>query len=126
MDDERIKQSIADKGIRWHFSPPLAPHFGGIHETMVKAAKKAMYAILGKADVNDEELMTAMIGAEGLINSRPLTYHSANPLADVLLTPNLFFHRHIVGQFAPSTVDETYFNPRNTRANSPFLDEMDA
>ena len=34
------------------------------HEKMIKAAKKAIYAILGKADVNDEELMTAIIGAE--------------------------------------------------------------
>ena len=64
---------------------------------MVKAAKKAMYAILGKADVNDEELMTAMIGAEGLINSRPLTYQSANPLDDVPLTPNHFLHGQIGG-----------------------------
>ena len=61
LDNERIKQSIADKGIRWHFNPPFAPHFGGVHETMIKAAKKAIYAILGKADVNDEELMTAII-----------------------------------------------------------------
>ena len=48
LDDERIKQSIAVKEIRWHFNPPFVPHFGGVHETIVKATKKAMYAILGK------------------------------------------------------------------------------
>ena len=29
---------------------------------------------MGNADINDEELVTAFVGAEGLINSRPLTY----------------------------------------------------
>ena len=74
LDDSRIKQSISNKGISWHFNPPSAPHFGGFHETMIKAAKRAMHAILRNADVTDEELMRAMIDAEGLINSRPLTY----------------------------------------------------
>ena len=112
LDESRIKQFISNKGISWHFNPPLAPHFGGVHETMIKAAKRAMQAILGPADVTDEELMTAMIGAEGLINSRPLTYQSANPADDVPFTPNHFLHGQIGGQFAPESCDETAFNPR--------------
>ena len=112
LDNERIKLSIADKGIRWHYNPPFAPHFGGVHETMIKAAKKAIYAILGKADFNDEELMTEIIGAEGLISSRPLTYQSANPSDDVPLNPNHFLHGQIGGQFEPSSVDETTLNPQ--------------
>ena len=55
------------------FQSAVCSHFGGVHEIMNKAAKKAIYAILGKADVNDEELMTAIIRANGLINSRPIS-----------------------------------------------------
>jgi len=51
------------------FQPP--PHFGGVHETMIKAAKKALYGILGNVDETDEELMTAFTGSEGLVNSHP-------------------------------------------------------
>jgi len=41
---------------------------------MIKAAKKAIYATLSSADVSDEELLSEVVGAEGLINSHPLTY----------------------------------------------------
>ena len=112
LDENKINQSIANKGITWHFNPPLAPHFGGVHEVMIKSAKKAIHAILGKADITDEELTTAMTGAEGLINSRPLTYQSANPLDEIPLTPNHFLHGQVGGQFAPTSCDETDFNPR--------------
>ena len=76
------------KGIKWTFNPPYAPHFGGVFETMIKAAKRAVMTILGNADVTDQELMTAFTGAEALINSRPLTYQSADPEDDIPLTPN--------------------------------------
>ena len=56
--------------------------------------------------------MTAAIGAEGLINSRPLTYQSANPADDVPLTPNHFLHGQVGGQFAPTSVDTTQLNLR--------------
>lgn len=112
IDEDKIKESVANKGVKWHFNPPYAPHFGGVHESMIKSAKKAINAILGNADITDEELMTAIIGAEGLVNSRPLTYQSANPDDDVPLTPNHFLHGQIGGQFAPTSVDETQFNPR--------------
>ena len=110
LDQEKIKNSLANKGIKWHFNPPSGPHFGGVHETMIKAAKKAIYSILGNADINDEELMTAFVGAEDLINSRPLTYQSANIKDDLPLTPNHFLHGRIGGEFAPENVDETSYN----------------
>ena len=110
VESHKIEQSLANKGIKWHFNPPLAPHFGGSHEMMVKSAKKAIkaiLAILGNADINDEELMTTIIGAEGLINSRLLTYQSACHIDDVPLAPNHFLHGQIGGNFAPTSVDET-------------------
>ena len=110
LDESKIKTTVANKGVKWHFNPPLAPHFGRAHESMVKSAKKAINSI--QADITDEELLTAIIGAEGLINSMPLTYQSANHEDDVPLTPNHFLHGQIGGQFAPTSVYETQFNPR--------------
>ena len=40
---------------------------------MIKSAKRAIFAVLADAYVNDEELETIFIGVESLLNSRPLT-----------------------------------------------------
>ena len=67
VQDPKFKSTITGKGIKWIFNPPYAPHFGGVFETMIKAAKRAVTAILGNADITDEELLTAFTGAEALI-----------------------------------------------------------
>ena len=69
------------------FNLPLMPHFGGVHEVIIiinhnspnQSCKKAIWAVLGNANVNDEEMTTAFIGVEALSNSHPLTYQSAHP-----------------------------------------------
>ena len=98
--------------MKWSFNPPLSPHFGGVHEIMIKAAKKAIYAILNNADVNDEELSTVFTGVEAMLNSRPLTYQTSNPKDTIPLTPNNFLHGQIGGKSAPEAVEYTEFNPR--------------
>lgn len=79
LDQEKITKSIVNQGVKCKFNSPLATHFSGAHQTMIKAAKQAtyMYAILGNAETKDKELMTAFTGADALLNSRPLTYQLA-------------------------------------------------
>ena len=112
VKDSKLKSLVTSKGIKWTFSPPYAPYFGGVFETMIRAAKRAVMAILCNADVTDEELMTAFIGAKALINSRPLTYQSANPEDGIPLTPNHLMHGQIGGRFAPEVSDEVAYNPK--------------
>ena len=50
---------------------------------MIKSAKRATYALLGNADINAEELMTAFTGAEDLLNLRTITYQKANQKDDL-------------------------------------------
>ncbi|XP_048253862.1 uncharacterized protein LOC125381400 [Haliotis rufescens] len=111
LDSDITKSKLANRGIVWRFNPPNAPHFGGVFESMVKSAKRAIYAVLSSSDVTDEELMTAFTGAEALLNSRPLTYQSAHTQDDVPLTPNHFLHGQLGGDFAPE-IDSTSFSPQ--------------
>ena len=115
LDQDKIQQSTAHQGVKWNFNPPGAPHFGGIHEPMIKSAKKAIYGVIGTSNVTDEELITAVARAESLLNSRPLTHQSANPQDIVPLTPNHFLHGQLGGQFAPETVDTTEFSLRQVQ-----------
>ena len=112
LDEEKIKDSTSHHGIKWDFNPPSAPHFSGVHEIMVKSAKRAIYAILGNADITDEELHTAITGAEALMNSRPLTYQSSNVADSEPLTPNHFLIGQMGGRFAPESVDYTPYSPQ--------------
>ena len=112
LEQDKIQQTTAYRGVKWNFNPHGAPHFGGIHQAMIKSAKKANYGILGTSDVTDEEIITIVVGVESLLNSRCLTYQSADPRDVVPLTPNHFLHRQLGGRFAPETIDNTDFSPR--------------
>ena len=59
------------------------------------------------------KLSTAFTGVESLLNSRQLTYQTADSHDDVPLTPNHFLHGKLGGQFAPETVNTTDFSPPN-------------
>ena len=88
LDKTKLNASTTD--IEWRFNPPRAPHFGGVFESMVKAAKRALMAIVGRANLTDEELRTAFVEAEDLLNSRPLTTVSSDPHDLEALTPQHF------------------------------------
>lgn len=113
IDQEKIVDEGANKGIKWNWNPPLGSHFGGVFESLVKVAKRSMKAIVGNAGLTDDELHTAIKEVEGLMNSRPLTYEGVDPRDEPVLTPNHFLIGQAGGQLAPQVADDTAFNPRN-------------
>ena len=70
---EGIEEHQVQRGIRWKFNPPAAPHFGGVWERLVRSCKKAMYAVLGNRSVAEDVLSTTMCIVEQTLNARPLT-----------------------------------------------------
>ena len=113
IDQAKVESLTTNQGIIWYWNPPASPHFGGVFERTIKAAKGTIKAIIGNAEVNDEELETTIIGVESLINSRLLTQVSGNPNDDPVLTSNHFLIGNMGGQMAPESVDYTQFNQRN-------------
>ena len=113
LDQEKIVcQTSKYQQITWKFNPPSAPHFGGVFESLIKSAKKAIKIILGDADIRDEELHSAICGAEEMLNSRPITYVSADPNDLSPLTPNHFIIGQVGGRFAPEALNEEVCDPR--------------
>ena len=107
LDQEQIRRTTANKGVEWYWNPPAAPHFGGVFESMIKAAKRAISAILQDADVTDDELQTCFTGVESLLNSRPLTTISDDPNDEPVLMPNHFIIGQMGGDIVPDSVDMT-------------------
>ena len=79
---------------------------------MVRAAKRAIYTVLGQTDVDDEELTSVIVGVEGLLNSQPLTYQTRNVDDYLSLTPCNFLVGLMEPQFAPENVDTENYSYR--------------
>ncbi|XP_041632479.1 uncharacterized protein [Drosophila kikkawai] len=80
--------TIKYEAIKWHFNPPAAPHMGGAWERLVRSVKTVLKSICPTSNFNDETLRTALMEAENVINSRPLTFVSLDSGDDEALTPN--------------------------------------
>lgn len=113
LDGNEIGDWTSNRGIEWKFHPPYGSHHGGVFESLIKSTKRALNAVLRDASLTDEELLTAVVEVEGMLNSRPLWYVSGDPKDDNVLTPNHFLHGQAGGQLAPHVVDEIAFSPRH-------------
>ena len=101
IDQDKVQRMTSNKGMTWNWNPPAVPHFGRVFESMIKSAKRAIAAVLGGAEVNDEELETIFVGVESLLNSRPLTTVSDDSNDEPVLTPNYFLIGQMGGDFVP-------------------------
>ena len=106
--DELIEKTGIDfkpnsKAINWIFNPPVSPHFGGIYETIVKAMKRALYATIKHADLDEDEFRTAVSGAMGILNSRPISPSGESEFD--ALTPDHFLKTHLKGAVFPPNTD---------------------
>ncbi len=89
-DQVQICTSMVQKGIRWKFNPPAAPHHGGSCERLVRSSKWVFYAVVGSRRLTDEILSNMFRLVEQILNARPLFPAGADPNDLTALTPNHF------------------------------------
>lgn len=88
--NDEIGTVMAQNGTKWHFSPPLAPHFNGLAEAGIKSTKTLLKRTIGESTLTYEELTTFLIQVEACLNSRPLSPLSSDPTEMSPLTPGHF------------------------------------
>ncbi|XP_062703565.1 uncharacterized protein LOC134286020 [Aedes albopictus] len=89
--NQRLAAVFTNSNTRWSFNPPGTPHMGGVWERLVRSVKDAIKPTLDESrKPDDETLETVIIEAEGMINTRPLTYIPLQSADQEALTPNHF------------------------------------
>jgi hypothetical protein len=104
LNQSAIISHLNRKLTKWYFNPPAAPNFLGVWERMVRAAKEALAAVLGKQRLTDELLMTTLTHIENVLNSRKLTPPSKDPADPEALTPNYL----LLGRANPNTPPDVF------------------
>ena len=91
VSSPEVKQYLGQRGIEWRFNLPR-----GIFERLVRSTKKCLRKVLGQAKLTYEELLTVLAEVELVLNSRPLTYVSADDLEEPLTPSHLMYGRRIL------------------------------
>ena len=88
LDQRKVEDKFTS--IKWLFNPPTTPHYGGFYERLVQTSKRALLSVITPGLLTDEEFITAITVAEGIINRRPLGNVSADGKDNPVLTPAHF------------------------------------
>ena len=90
--DRSVNKYLISERIEWTFYTERAAWKGGFIETIVKMFKKIAYKVFGGHHLSYEEFRTVVKSAQGIINSRPLTYLHKGLKDGIPLTPSMLVH----------------------------------
>lgn len=114
LSSEETKNKIIDntalEGIKWHFIPARAPHFGGLWESAVKSFTNHFYKITSEASMTLEETITLVTQIEAILNSRPLIAISSDPNDFSYLSPGHFIIGKTLNAYPEPSLDNIKIN----------------
>ena len=84
----KISNFLLQNEIEWSYNTPLASHFGGCWERLIRSVRRTMASFMPRATFTEEGLVTLFAEAEAIINSRPLTPVSFVDELERPLSPN--------------------------------------
>ena len=84
----KLKEFCEDRGIKWQFTTPLAPHHNGCSESMVKTTKSPLKKVIGDAILTPFEFYTCLLEVANLVNERPIGRIPNDPNDGAYLCPN--------------------------------------
>lgn len=87
--EPQLQQQLANYQVDFKFNPPNAPHFGGAWEREIRSIKSALQVAVGAQSLSEDVLHTILVEVEGILNSKPLGYVSADVANPDPITPNM-------------------------------------
>ena len=122
--------SLNRRGIDWKMNPPAASSQGGVWERLIRSIRRILHLLVGERLVTDEQLRTFLVDVEKMLNDRPITPVSSDPLDLEALTPSRILLLRQNSSLPPDTFEESdRFKARCMEACSgpfePVLAEVD-
>lgn len=102
--EPQLQEQLAEYQIQIKFNPPNAPHFGGAWEREVWLIKAGLQVAVGSQAVSEDLLHTTLVEVEGILNSKPLEYVSADVADPDPITPNIL----LMGRWDATLPQVTY------------------
>lgn len=85
-----LVNTLANKGVTFHFNPPSAPSFGGLWESNIRCVKHHLIRTMGDGSMTYDDLATVLTHIESCLNSRPLIPMTNDPEDFTYITPGHF------------------------------------
>ena len=109
QSDEAVQTHLADVGIQWVFNIEKAPWWGGVFERMVRSVKRCLKKMTGRARLSLDELRTALVEVESIVNSRPLTYVAVSDWEEPITPSHLLIGRRVLN--LPDALSHSSLDP---------------
>ncbi|XP_068709580.1 uncharacterized protein [Montipora foliosa] len=109
-DVEQLKEFNAEKGMKWQFATPEAPHQNGCAESLVKSTKIALKRATGEQVLTPFEFYTCLLEVANLINQRPIGRIPNDPDDGSYLCP-----KHMLLGRSSSTIPQGPFRETNNQ-----------
>ena len=88
LNQDKIQSAMLQRGIKWYFNPPAGSHHGGVWERLIRMVRNVLHCVLNQQVLDDEGLQTLLCEVEAILNDRPITKISDDPMDLEALTPN--------------------------------------
>ena len=72
MTSREVQQHFMGLGVHLPKAPwiyPKAPWWGGMFERLIESMKRCLWKVIGQAEFSYDELLTAVVEAEAVLNS---------------------------------------------------------
>ena len=88
LSTDKLQDYCTERGIKWIFITPAAPHQNGCTEALVKSCKRALKIAIGDQVLKPFELYTCLLEIGNLLNQRPIGRLPNDPDDGAYLCPN--------------------------------------
>ncbi|XP_068749365.1 uncharacterized protein [Montipora capricornis] len=120
LDGNRLSQFCGEKGIKWIFTTPAAPHQNGCAEALVKSCKRSLKIAIGEQLLTLCELYTCLLEIANLLNQRPIERIPNDPDDGAYLCPNDM----LLGRATREVLQGPFKDTRNPRKRVEFVQRV--